>query len=206
MTKILILTLATLSLAIAAVGDVIAPGQLANPDTLTPNGAIVFFLSGVIATPTFIANYQEQVYSDPFNTFCSGCLDFVFELENTGPDVNGSITVSGYTGSKTDVGFDPTTSGVAPLLVERSSDGSVVGFLYPGADTLKPTESTRLLVVETNARTFVQSFISDQDSTAGFGDAVGPQEPQQPTDETATLFLLGTGILMAATRFSHKEV
>jgi len=64
-----------------------------------------------------------------------------------------------------DVGTNPF--GVHdPTLVDRSLNGSVVGFSFPASDESAPGQTTPQLVIETNALQYADGFVSAQDGTA----------------------------------------
>jgi PEP-CTERM motif-containing protein len=74
--------------------------------------------------------------------------------------------------------------------VDRSANGGVVGFNYAGAANLTGTESTQLLVIQTNAMAYMPGLLSVQDSLAANG--VG----FQPTPEPISMSLLGGGLAL----------
>jgi len=49
-----------------------------QPSPLFPTGTLMATQTGTITTPTFSADYTKWVCSDPANTWCSVCLDFVY--------------------------------------------------------------------------------------------------------------------------------
>jgi hypothetical protein len=72
-----------------------------------------------------------------------------------------------------DVGTNPF--GVHdPTLVDRSLNGSVVGFSFPASDEFAPGQTTPQLVIETNALQYADGFASAQDGTAGLWGSVVP--------------------------------
>ena len=80
------------------------------------------------------------------------------------------------------------------MTVNRSTSGAVVGFNYSGIFTIAPGQTTPNLVIETNATTFTDGFLSVQDGTAGFGFAYAPATP---TPEPSSLALMGSGLFAA---------
>lgn len=175
-------------------GAILSNGDTGPPSFLTPGGTLLTSMSGTITTPTFTTSYSTWVYSDPKNTFCSGCLDFVYQFKNQGPDVNERYTMYNFVGVMVDAGFDPTTPGNPPLSVDRASDGNVIGFNYTGIDTEARGQTTPVLVIETNATKWVSGFVTAQDGTAGFGVAFAPQLRAVP--EPSALGLAGSGLLL----------
>jgi hypothetical protein len=70
----------------------------------------------------------------------------------------------------------------------------VVAFNYTGIDTVAVGQTTPLLIIETNALTFTNGFVSAQDGTAGFAFAYAPSAVPEPS----SLAMLGSGLLAAA--------
>jgi hypothetical protein len=171
--------------------SILGNGDTAPPSFLTPGGNLMVTYSGAIATDTFSANYTQWVYADPNNTFCAGCLDFVYQFTNNGPDVLERFSMYNFVSFRVDAGFDPNSGMHAPITVNRSTDGTVVGFNYTGADNILAGETTPLLVIETDALNYVDGFVTAQDGNAGFGFAYAPGAA---TPEPSTLGMLGTGI------------
>ncbi len=160
-------------------------------------GSVLASTSGTITTATFSADYTTWVYADPTNSLCSGCLDFVYQFTNNGPQSNQRYSMSSFTGYMVDVGTSPF--GVHdPNTVSRSSlqGGDVISFNFDQfGNDVHPGETTVLLVIDTNARNFTNGFLSAQDGTAGFG--VGYQPAGSPVPEPTSLMLLGSGVLAA---------
>ncbi len=172
--------------------SVLGNGSSVPPSPLFPTGTLEAKITGTITTPTFSTDYTEWVYSDPTNTWCVGCLDFVYQFTNHGPDPNERFSMFNFGGVKADVGTDPF--GVHdPIQIDRSSAGPVIGFDFPASDEIAPGETTVKLVIETNARKYVPGFVSAQDGTAGFGAAYAPSLVPEPS----SLALLGSGLAVA---------
>jgi hypothetical protein len=189
------LVLLALSLALPlAHAAILGNGDTGPPSFLLLNGVTQEAMtSGTITTATFSASYTTWVYSDPNNTFCAGCLDFVYQFTNNGPDVLERFTGFDFRGFRVDAGFDPTSGGNAPLTVDRATNGSVIGFNYTGIDTVEPGQTTPLLVIETDARTFTSGFVSARDGTASYNVAFQPTAVPEPS----SLAMLGSGLLAA---------
>jgi len=195
-TRHLVLLALAFALAVpAAQASILNPGQTAPPDILTaPSGTALGSISGTISPGTFSTTYTEWVYADPNNTFCSGCLDFVYQFTDNGPGINERYTGYSFAGFLVDVGYDPSTGTLAPSTVDRSTNGAVVGFNYIGTDEIVSGQTTPLLIIETNATLFVPGLVSAQDGSAGTGAGFSPAVP---TPEPATLSLFASGLLLA---------
>lgn len=199
----IVTALLALFLAVPLVhANIIGPGQSGPPDPLNAGGTQLAFTTGTMNTPTWSATYSAWVYSDPTNTFCAGCLDFVYQFTNSpnSQDVLERFTGFSYAGFLTDVGFIPAT-GPAPVTVDRSTTGAVIGFNYPGANNILPGQSTAKLVVETNANGFTHGYLTAQDGTAAYADAFAPAVP-----DPATLGLLGSGLAVVGTILRRRNI
>lgn len=197
-TKLLLLVAFTLLLTTAQ-ASILGNGSSVPPSPLFPGGTLVATASGTITTPTFSADYAQWVWADPLNSWCTGCLDFVYQFTNHGPEVNERYSMSNFQGFLLDVGTNPF--GVHdPTLIDRSGLGPVVGFNFPASDEITPGSSTVLLVIETNALHVTTGFVSAQDGTAGTGVAWAPFAVPEPT----SLVLMGGG-LIALGKFLRKS-
>src|SRR5581483_9094638 len=167
MTKKLSLFL-TLGLAVATpalFANTLSPGGTVPPDALTvdPASTLVASSSGTLNAPgSFTATYTENIYSDPSNSYCAGCLDWVIEVSNSSSSSDSieRITASSFKGFSTDVGTNAAGapglsapgSGNSPDDVTRSLNGAVIGFNFNGANAIAPGSNSMLLEIETNAQ------------------------------------------------------
>jgi hypothetical protein len=181
--------LAIALLASLANASVLSNGNSITPSPLFPTGTQVAWTSGTIATATFTTTYQQWVYADPNNTWCAGCLDFVYQFTNAGGDANERYSMYNFAGFLVDVGTKPF-GGHDPLTIDRSLDGPVIGFNFPASDEIMPGQTTPLLVIETNAKYFTKGFASAQDGTAAYGFAYAPSAVPEPS----SLALIGGGL------------
>ena len=178
-------------LAPLAHASVLGNGSSVPPSPLFPGGTLLATTSGTVTTPTFSTSYTQWVYADPTNTWCSGCLDFVYEFTNNGPDSNERFSMFNFAGFLIDVGTNPFGTH-DPTTIDRSLNGPVIGFNFPASDGVVSGETTVLLVIETNALAYTNGFVSVQDGTAGFGFAYAPLAVPEPS----SLALLGGGLTL----------
>ncbi len=181
--------LAIALLAPLAHASILGNGNSVPPSPLFPAGTQVAWTSGTITTVTFSVDYTQWVYADPGNTWCAGCLDFVYQFTNNGGDPIERFSMYNFAGFLIDAGTDPF--GVHdPATIDRSLFGRVIAFNYGASNEIVPGETTPLLVIETNALLFTTGYTSAQDGTAGYGFAYAPSAVPEPS----SLALIGGGL------------
>ncbi len=194
--------------AVPAAACMINPGQQCAADHLavSSTATMVATTSGTKTANQSGEKLQwswlEDIYSDPSNVYCPGCLTWIVRIKNnsTSTTAIATVTVSGFTGFKTDIGYivppgtapgltNPTTR-TAPNnpsspgdVVERSADGSVLRWRFV-APEIVAGKTTVLLEVETNASHYNKNgTITVEDGvnshTAGF-EPVLPEVPFVP--------------------------
>ncbi len=184
-----------LSMASLASATVLTPGTSGPPDPFSNAGWTLLATTGsqALSSGTFTANATASVYSDSGNTFCAGCLDFVYMVTRTGgADPIERITGGSFIGYLVDAGVVTGSAGFTPTSVDRSANGGVIGFNYQNAANLTDNQSTQLLVIQTNATSFAAGVMSAQDGLAANG--IGFQPASTP--EPISMSLLGGGLAL----------
>jgi hypothetical protein len=113
--------------------------------------------------------YSSVIQGDPTNPFPGG-LTFLYRVSNLqGPHSINRLALNGFQGTQLDVSFafEPIVARGIPSFADRQIDGSTLGFSFDlsgaGLGPLRPGDASRLLIVQTNATSWVQSpaFVLD---------------------------------------------
>jgi|SRR5579864_84529 len=201
----------------AASASLLAPGTTLPPDIFPACSGCVLLASlnsgnitvtnGLGITLTF--DVVSAVYSDPFNPFGAGDLDFVYQASNvSGNDSVGRVTAGVFSGFQTDVGFTAAGSALpgglfvdgtqAPQLVSRSTavvnGGATIGFIYDAlaSSTFNPATTSTALMIETDATNFIAGDVHLIDDVVGTAPAF---EPAAAVPEPTLLMPLCGGLL-----------
>ena len=216
----------------------LGPGGLGPPDSFTlgysynpPNAQvrqILANLSGSWGAAPFSGRFYEQVDSDPANPFCSGCVDFLFQVTNDGGSNQNisRIEETAFSAYQTDVGYDSLSLGsstlcgiddngfcnsgnpaTVPNTVDRSVDGNVVGFNFVAG--VPANDSTVDIVIETDTLNYTHPVATVHGSNGGTGtlDIYGPSGPPvSAVPELSSVLLLTTGLLgLAGVGVIHRK-
>jgi hypothetical protein len=184
---------ALIGFAAQASASTLAPGATGQtPDVFTTGGfALQTSNTGqLISSGTFTATASTWVYTDTANVFCSGCLDFVYQVERTGgTDVIESVVAGSFTGFSVDAGYVAGVN-VVPSTVDRSVAGNNVTFDFANPN-VTGTNFTNLLVVETNARYYTTGGFTVTDNQSANASGFSPTLVPEPM----TFSLMGAGLL-----------
>jgi hypothetical protein len=164
-------------------------------------GTVVATASGSFSSASFAGTFSSVVVSDLSNSFCSGCLDFIYQIGAGLPPegaLGGISRVAGFdfAGFQTNVGIaaiappDLTgAGGIAPTSIDRSIfPGDTIGFNF-ARDTLIPGTFSDILVIQTDAMAFDAGTLTIDGITtiAAFAPLAVP--------EPASFVLLGSALL-----------
>ncbi len=193
------LLLAVLGLTASAVHA--APYPTLNPgdNGIAAVGAASPVGATLIATQTNNAVFgainssvTSEVWSgDTSNPY--GGLDFVYYVTNNSPgEENNRLTVNGFAGFLTDVGYQtPSGAGIVPSDVDRSgllNFGDVIGF---NIFTINPGDTSAVLVIQTNATHITIGNSSVIDGASAHAPIYSPAVPEPSSLVLACLGLLG---------------
>jgi hypothetical protein len=161
----------------------VPPSTFGTPVTgpfLADTGLQQYTATNSLGQSTITGDYRATVYSDPNNDFCAGCLDFFVAVTSNTASIDDieRITLASFTGFQTDVGYSTgpgsIPAGVIPTTVDRSSNGSVLGFNFTVPNGVAPGQETVVLEIETNATHFMKGTLQIIDSSVASVTAFDP--------------------------------
>jgi hypothetical protein len=212
MKKILLLACAVALTATLASATTIAPGTSgATPSVLDPfpsytvrdvSGPTSFTGLDASNNVKFTGSFETAVITDN-NT---GYLTFLyqFSVNSSSPDSIVRMSSTNFAGFTTDAGYYTSAwftlmgpGSVAPDTVDRSFNGSVVGFNFNQG--VAPGTTTYLLAVVTNAHGWTTGSTQFQDGGVATVKSYAPTVP-----EPATMTLLASGLLMFGVKRFRK--
>ena len=194
-------------------GTCVGQGVAACPGVLdvfsNAPGAFLAGVSSAINTSTYSGTLLSAVYR---NT--GGTLDFYYQFSNSKGSLDSvaRITTISFLGFLTDVGYSTTdidgvggntyggvnvnfTAGVkAPGAADRSASGGTVGFSFDKAteaDKINQGETSRILVVKTNALNFTTGTTNVIDGSIGAVQTFAPSAVPEP----ASMGLMGLSLI-----------
>jgi hypothetical protein len=191
----------------------IAPGAV----NVAPDAFTTSWTTGTIKADTGTVSWVAATHSgfyraivvlsapDATNPVCpaGGCLDFLYQAYEAGPDAINRITVSDFSAAGVlgaDAGWNTAgpnllsfavTTTVPPQFDDRSGGtGSTIGFNYTTTPILAG-QASAVLEIRTNATNWKPGFVSIINGSAATKPAFAPASA---VPEPTSLFLLGSGL------------
>jgi len=188
-----------------AQGLPLAPGGLVpGPGIPSPvGGGPLASISIPFASASFTGTLTSTVIAGDVSNPLGG-LTFTYQYSITGgPDSSGGISLGGFLGILTDVGYQvPITplGAVPPAFENRSVSGDNIDFFFSG---IPVGSSSALLVVQTSAQSFGinTSTVLDSTGSPNVAELAPIGLPGVPEPASAVFVLLGLGVMASVRRF-----
>ena len=199
--------------AVPAAASPCSPGGTCIPDVFpaVSSGSLVASLTHTMtsASGALTVTYTAAVYADPANSYCAGCLDFLFQYNNHSSSTDSilRVTATDFTPVLTDLGY--TRSGasepgglfvngtVAPISDDRNFTGDTIGWNFQSSNLVAPGATSDVIEVQTNAMNFANGFTFVVDGGVTQGPSFAPPPPVVQTPElqwVAGAAVLGAGL------------
>jgi hypothetical protein len=165
-----------------------APGE-GDPIVGAPLASINVPFSTALYSGTLLSEVYDNDITNPYDG-----LTFVYRLTNDPGSLDDihRLTINNFADFQIDASYQDT-AGLAATLITRSNVGTV-GFAFfgdpLGPGDLSPGLTSALLVLQTDAQTFVPTFASVINGTITSVDSFSP-EPIVPEPSTAVLLAMG---------------
>jgi len=174
---------------------------LGGSPTIVDTSTLGFTGLNTFSNVVFTGHETTTVYSGDTNNGFGG-LTFVYNLSNdlTSTDAIDRVSLSGFAGFATDVGFIDPGGTFEPVAVTRSTNGDIIGFDFSalglGSDDILQGGTSSFLVVRTNAPFDIPDTMTIIDGGSGTASSFGPLPGGgSGTPEPASLGLIGLGSL-----------
>ena len=166
-----------------------------------PTGGLTIGSTSVpFVAATFSGTLVSKVITNDASNPFAGGLTFTYELSNNllSPDPIDRFTLSSYLGFSVDASYPAGSlvSSIIPTSVTRNGSGNQISFNYTGPfeGTLLPGSSSVMLVLQTSATSFQNSFAAIINSSSVNVATFAPLAVPEPA--TATLVILGATFLV----------
>jgi hypothetical protein len=188
-----------------AQGLPLAPGGLVpGPGIPSPvGGGPIASISIPFSSASFTGVLTSTVVGGDVSNPLGG-LTFTYQYSITGgPDSSGGISLGGFAGILTDVGYHIPLTGVAPAFENRSLNGNNIDFFF---SSIPVGSSSALLVVQTSAQSFGinTSTVLDSTGSPNVAELAPVGLPGVPEPTSAAFVLLGLGFMASVRRFRKQ--